>query len=651
MQPEQEQDRYELRESPPYQFPVTRREFIEVAGIVICLTPLYPAMAADTAGSARITMDPNGIITVRSGKVEFGQGARTEIAMAVAEELQIPLSRIRVILGDTELCPNDGITAGSRTTPSTLPQVHQSVTEFIAQNPPAPEKKKKILGTSHGRTDAKEIVTGTHLYPSDIRRPGMLYGCVLRAPAYGWKLKSIDGSSISKMKNVHLVQDQNFAACCAATSFEARQAVERLAATANWTEASHPSHDDLPQVLKQFAENPREQSKGSVQKALETSQKRIRATYQAPYIQHAPMEPRAAVAEWNSGKLTIWTGTQNPFGVQQQLQQAFHLPENRVRVIVPDTGGGFGGKHTGEVAIEAARLAKEVNKPVSLRWTRAEEFMWAYFRPAALYEIEAAIDADGKIMAWDYSVYNAGMAGIQTPYRIENVRTRFFATNSPLREGSYRGIAATANNYSRECMMDELAHACKQDPLDFRLNNLENPRLRDVLIAATDEFNWKSRKKSLKKGSGIGLACGVEKGSYIATCVEIELQGSRILVKDVQAAYECGRILNPSNVEAQVHGAIIQGLGGALTEEIQFRNGRLLNGSFSKYPVPRFSDVPPIRTKLLDRPDLTSVGASETPIITIAPAIVNALFQATGERTRSLPVKPGRSQDSRTESA
>ncbi len=632
-----EPDRYELREPPAYQFALNRREFLQVAGVVICLTPA--AFSADSAEPvARLIIAADGTATVYCGKVEVGQGSRTEIAMAVAEELQIPLDRVRVILGDTGQCPNDGITAGSRTTPSTLPQVRKAAAEKASSKEGS--HKIQVLGTSQGRTDAREIVTGQHQFPSDIRRPGMVYGSILRAPAYNATLESADTSVAEKLPDVTVVRDTNFIACTAPSSFAARKAVEAIGASAKWKLADHPSSTEVFSVLKKTGKNPREQSTGNLASALEGSAKRLRAEFRVPFIQHVPMEPRAAVAEWDSDKLTVWTGTQNPFGVRQQLQQAFRMDAAKIRVIVPDTGGGFGGKHTGEVAIEAARLAKEAGHPVSLRWTRAEEFMWAYFRPAGFYEIEGGLDAEGRLTAWDFGVYNAGTAGLATPYRVENVRTRFFYCDSPLREGSYRGIAATASNFARECFMDELAVASGKDRLEFRLANLGNERLRNVLIAAGSEFGWEKRSAKKQPGIGIGVACGVEKGSYVAACAEVERAADRtVRIRDFHMVYECGAILNPLNLRAQVEGALVQGLGGALFEDVRFESGKLLNGSLAKYRVPRFRDVPPFRVSLLDRKDLPSAGAGETPIIAVAPAIASAVFQLTGKPVRELPIR------------
>jgi isoquinoline 1-oxidoreductase len=315
------------------------------------------------------------------------------------------------------------------------------------------------------------------------------------------------------------------------------------------------------------------------------------------------------------------------------------MPEERVRVIVPDFGAGYGGKHSGEAAVEAARLAKAAGKPVSLRWTRQEEFTWAYFRPAALISIEASLDPQGKLTSWHFININSGASAIETPYHTGKSRCPYVTSRPPLRHGSYRGLAATANNFARESFMDELAIAAEADPLEFRLAHLENPRLRAVLETAAEKFNWKDRFKDKKPNVGIGLACGTEKGSYVAACAEILVENGKIRVRQVCEAFECGAILNPANLRSQVQGAIIMGLGPALREGMEFENGAILNGSFRKYQVPRFSDVPEFDIHLLNRPDLESAGAGETPIIAIAPAIGNAVYHATGTRVRQMPIR------------
>jgi len=668
-----EPERYELSEAPAYQFTLNRREFLEIAGAGLLISVTADAQSGGGL-AARLHVGEDGTVTVLTGKVECGQGARTEIAMAAAEELGIGVERVKLIMADTKLVPNDGITAGSRTTPSTLPAVRKAAAaaravlaesgkkdygelarsaEFASawQKGVSGEvslrgvKDWKVLGTSMGRPDAREVVTGAHQYPSDIVRKGMLYGSVLRAPVYGATLDKVDLAAAKKVPGVVVVEEAGFVGCAAPSSYLARKTLAAMAESAKYQVTAQPSSDQLWDFLKQNAmwdgaRKPRVQVRGNLEQGWNAASRRLKGEYHVPFIQHAPMEPRAAVAEWENGSLTVWTGTQNPFGVRDQLAQAFRIPAERVRVIVPDFGGGFGGKHTGEVAIEAARLAKEAGRPVSVRWTRQEEFAWAYFRPAGVFQIEAGLDAEGRLTAWDYINYNAGTAAMETPYAVANSRTQFVYTKSPLREGSYRGIAATANTFARECFMDELAGAAKMDPLEFRLKNAENARLRDVLAAAAEKFNWKTRAKGRAKGRGVGIAGGTEKGSYVAACAEVEV-GQTVKVVDFLMAYECGAVLNPSNLRAQVEGSIVQGLGAALTEAMEFENGRLRNGSFLRYRVPRFRDVPPIEVVLLDRKDLAPAGAGETPIIAVAPAIANAVSAAMGERVREMPVRRG----------
>ena len=277
---------------------------------------------------------------------------------------------------------------------------------------------------------------------------------------------------------------------------------------------------------------------------------------------------------------------------------------------------------------------------MKLVWTREEEFTWAYFRPAGLIETAAGVDKDGKLTAWEFHNYNSGASALGTPYKVPSARVAFHATASPLRQGSYRALAATANHFARESLMDELAHAVGLDPLEFRLRNLDDARLRAVLEDAAAKFGWGKSKP--EKGHGFGLACGAEKGGYVATCAEVAVDQATGSVKVVRAvsAFECGAIVNPDQLKNQVEGCLIQGLGGALFEAIRFANGRVLNPRFSRYPVPRFADIPQIEIVLRNRKDLPAAGGGEIPIVAIAPAVGNAIFQATGQRLRSMPLVP-----------
>jgi isoquinoline 1-oxidoreductase subunit beta len=569
------------------------------------------------------------------------------LVAVAARKWQLDAARIQV--RDGAAAGPDGTKKFTYAELAGSPELAAAAASAISPDTPlTPLSDWRVLGTPQHRLNARDIVTGSHRYPSGIQRPGMLYGCVLRPPAYGAALESLDLGPARKLPGVTAVRDGEFAGCAAPTSYAARQAVDALAGAAQWRTKENPPSSRLYEYLKSHAisagegsRRPRVQVKGSIEEGLAHASKKLRFSYDVAYVQHAPMEPRAAVAEWQDGKLTAWVGTSNPSGVRDQLAQAFHVKTENVRVIVPDMGGGFGGKHTGEVAIEAARLSRAAERPVSLRWSRAEEFRWAYFRPAGVLEVEAGLDEKGAIVAWDFTNYNSGTAAIESHYRIANTRTRYIACDAPLREGSYRCLAATANNFARECCMDELASAAGADPLEFRLAHLDNPRLRDVLLAAAKRFGWPERLKNRRPNRGVGLACGTEKGSVVAACVEVEVDRATGIPRllEICQAFECGPILNPANLRSQVEGCILMGLGPAVREAIEFEDGRLLNGSFAKYRVPRFKDVPKMEILLLDRKDLEPAGAGETPIIAVAPAMANAVFHATGQRVRAMPVR------------
>jgi isoquinoline 1-oxidoreductase subunit beta len=682
---------------------VSRRGFAQGLGAGLLIT-VFPgaAIAQRRRGrgdgprgtvAARVHIGREGVITVMTGKVEGGQGARTELTQAAAEELRVPVTRIQLVMGDTGLVPDDGSTAGSRTTPSSVPAVRQGcaaardlladlaskrwnvgrealsvrdgkvthaatsreltyadlaegdgLAKAFAQAIPAnvavtPVSEWKVLGTPVARPNRRDIVTGAHHYPSDVVRPGMLHGKVLRPPSYGATLTSVDLGPAKAMKDVVAVQDGSFVGVAAPTVFLAEQALAAIAATAVWAKAPHPSSREAFAWLKQHARGG--ERKNPFADEVAKAAKSLRQEYHVAYVQHAPLEPRAAVAEWADGTLTVWTGGQNPFGYHSELVRAFRVANDRVRVIVPDFGAGFGGKHTGEVAVEAARLAQAVRRPVSLRWTRREEFTWAYFRPAAVIDVEAGLDDGGKLTSWHFVNINSGGAAIDTPYRTGKARSQFVPSDSPLRQGSYRALAATANNFARECFMDELAGAAGRDPLEFRLAHIDNPRLRAVLETAARRFNWADRVKKKDPAIGVGLACGTEKGSYVAACVEIAVDRGQgqIRVGHVCEVFECGPVLNPDNLHAQVQGCIIMGMGPALREAMHFDEGLMLNASFSNYLVPRFKDMPEFDIHVINRSDLTPVGAGETPIIAVAPAIANAVFHATGTRVREMPVR------------
>lgn len=703
-----EPERYELHEQP-IEWDVTRREFFRIVGggVVVALL-LGDKIGAQPPGGrgqrggdrpqeigAWLHIGEDSAITAFTGKVEIGQNIRTSLSQVIAEELRVPLSRIKLVMADTGLVPFDGGTAGSRTTPDMAAQLRRvaaaarealidlalerttldrgslkvgngrvigadgqpsfeygdltkgkKLMKVVAAGTPIRRPDEwKVAGTSAPKVLGRDFVTGRHGFASDLRRPGMLHGKVLRPPAFKAKLSSLDTKEAEAVPGVKIVREGEFVGAVAPNQDLAAEAIHAL--HAEWTTTPQSSAKDLFKHLKEHVGRGAGAGgrrggdiQGSIDDGLKAADKTLSATYTIAYIAHVPLEPRTALAEFADDRLTVWTGTQMPFRVRGEVANAVGLSADRVRIIVPDMGSGYGGKHSGEAAVEAAKLAKAVGKPVKLVWTREEEFTWAYFRPAGVIDVNAGVKADGTLTAWEFHNYNSGGSAILTPYDVANRKTEFHSTDSPLRQGSYRALASTANVFARESHMDDLARAVGMNPLAFRLKNLKNDRLRAVLEAAAEKFGWSSAKAEARRG--LGLACGIEKGSYVATCAEVEIPKDKGPVRVVRAvlAFECGAIVNPDHLRNQAEGALVMGLGGALFERIEFENGKILNPTFSDYRLPRFRDLPAIEIVLLDRKDLLSAGAGETPIVGIAPAIGNAICSATGIRLRSLPMVP-----------
>ena len=676
------------------------------AGLVVA-SVLKPGLVAQESGGGRphrgdslpteinawLHIGENGKVTVYTGKVEVGQNIRTSLTQAVAEELRVPLVNIEMVMGDTQLTPFDMGTFGSRTTPTMNLQLRkvasaardvliglaatqwkadpqhlvaadgkitdalssrsveyaalmkgQQLTETLpAEDPLIPAAKWTVAGQSTPKVDGIDFVTGRHRYPSDQTLPEMLYGKILRPPAFDATVFSLDTQK-AEQTGATVVHDGNFVGVAAPTSKAAADAVAAI--HAEWKSDPQISNKELFDYLRKNTVEGKDPTgdgdrydTGSVDTALESADHKLQQTYTVSYIAHVPLEPRAALAKWDGDQLTVWTGTQRPFGVRGQLAEAFHIPEDKVRVLMPDTGSAYGGKHTGETAIEAARLARAAKRPVKVVWTREEEFTWAYFRPAGVIDVTSGVRNDGTITAWEFHNYNSGSAGIRPYYEIPNQRIVFHAVKSPLRQGSYRALAATANHFARESHMDEIAHTVKMDPLEFRLKNLKDERLRAVFQAAAKQFGWGQSKTA---GQGFGMGGGYEKLGNIATFAEVKVDGKSgdVQVVRVVSAFECGAIVNPDNLRNQIEGSNVQGLGGALFEAIEFQNGKILNDRLSEYRVPRFSDVPKLETVLLDRKDIPSVGAGECPMVGLAPAIANAIFEASGKRLYALPLVP-----------
>ena len=685
-------------------FELDRRTFLRLCGggLLICLSASDTVADAQESGrhfgghelpqtiSAWIHIGTDDRVTVYTGKVEVGQNIRTSLAQSVAEELRAPFGSITMVMGDTDLVPWDAGTFGSRSTPTMGPQLRnmaaaarqllvetaaqrwscnpagleaaegrvtnpktqaslsygeitrgEQLTETVSGDPPlTPASAWKIAGTPQPKVDGRDFVTGRHQYPSDIVRQGMRFGKVVRPTGFNATLISADTSAAEKMPGVQVVRDGSFIGVVGDDVWTAELAVGKI--QAQWKVPPQIGNAELMSAIRKGAGGDTQAAAASdIQKAMSDAPVKLEQTYTVAYIAHAPLEPRAAVAEWQDGKLTVWTGTQRPFGVKDELVRAFRLSPDQVRVLMPDMGSGYGGKHTGECALEAARLAKAAGRPVKLIWTREEEFTWAYFRPAGVMDVRGAARQDGTLLAWEHHNYNSGPSGLHTPYKVATKVEEYHEWEEPpLAQGSYRGLAATANHFAREVAMDVLAHAAGMEPLAFRMKNLDDARLQAVFTAAAERFGWGKEKSTPERG--FGIAGGTEKGGYTAACVEVGIDAEKkVRIRRVVQAWESGAVVNPDGLRNQVMGAAVMAIGGGLFESIQFANGKILNAHFADYRVPRFADAPEVEVILIDRKDLPSAGAGETGIVAVAPAVSNAIFAATGRRLRNMPMATG----------
>ncbi len=648
---------------------------------------------------AWVHVGADGAITAFTGKAESGQGTRTALSLLVAEELALPADAVRLVMADTDTSPFDLGTFGSRSMPHAAPPLQaaaagalrvlrqaaadrfglppedltaadgwiagpdgapsasygdlvagQHRVERVPGDAPVtpPTQWRRVAGRPARAAGGADVVTGRKLFPSDLRLPGMRYGAVLHAPAAGATLRQADTVAAAELPGVAVVRDGEFVGVVAPQPRLARAALAAI--TADWSQPDGPGPAELDDYLRAHPVEAEgrfgafSDEAGDPDRALHAGVVRLAATYRAAYIAHVPLEPRAALARWDGGELTVCVATSTPFRARGELAGALGLDPARVHVIAPDFGGGFGGKHGSAVALEAARLAQATGHPVRVQWSRADEFTAGYLRPAAVIDVTSAADAAGTLTGWSFANINSGAAGLISPYRVPNRRHSYQPTRSPLSQGSYRALAATANNFARESHIDEVAAAVGADPVDYRLRHLDDARLRAVLETAATEIGWPGEVTPAMPQDriGTGIAVGMEKGGRVATAASVRVasDGTVQLLRLVTAV-DCGAVVHPDGLVNQVEGAVVMGLGPALFERIEFADGRILNGSMSGYRVPRLADVPAdIKVVLLDRPGDKSAGGGETPIMAVAPAIANAIYRACGVRLRSMPLVP-----------
>ena len=707
---------FHLEVDPPTFSPPTRREFLARLGggivVFVAIGNLATAQEAFRAAGERprpslptdfnafLRIGENGRVTAFTGKIEMGQGPITSLPQMLADELEVPLDTVDIVMGDTDLCPWDAGTWGSMTTRFFGPALRTAATEAKAvllelaadslhvpasrlaakdgvisdtQDPARrityaqlakgqkierhltvkPTLKDvaqfRVMGRSVLRRDAREKVTGAAKYTADIRLPGMLYAKILRPPAHGATLKSVDTSAASAVAGVQVVRDGDFVAVLHELPDVAEGALEKVKADFD-VPPPHVDDKTIFDHLLGMAPAPTVVNQGGdLAAGRQGSTRKFSATYLNSYVAHSAMETHAALAHLDGGRMTVWASTQNPFGARDEIARALGLDPRDVRVITPFVGGGFGGKSFNLQALEAARLARAAGRPVQVMWSREEEFFNDTFRPAAIVKIDSGIDAAGRMTFWDYEVFYAGDRGAAQFYTVPNHRTASSGAgwqgpkgSHPFGTGAWRAPGNNTNTFARESQIDLMATAAGADPVEFRLQQLSDPRMIRVLKAAAEHFGWTPAKTPSKRGYGV--ACGIDAGSYVAAIAEVAVDAAKgtVQVKRVVCAQEMGVVINPEGAMLQMESCVVMGLGYALAEEIHFKGGEILDTNFDTYTIPHFSWVPKIETVLVEANDIPPQGGGEPAIVVMGAVVANAVFDATGARLLQLPMTPAR---------
>jgi isoquinoline 1-oxidoreductase len=699
----------------PEMRPPTRREFLRMCGtglmVWVVLGPGAEAQENEAAHPATVRPKPtddfntflriggDGRVTCFTGKIEMGQGPITSLPQMLAEDLDVPIDSIDLVMGDTDLCPFDSGTWGSESTrvfgvkwraaaaearsvllelasealgvPIGRLEVRDGVVSDSADPSRRisygeltrgrrierrirvkPDLKKpaqfRIMGKPLLRRDSRDKVTGRAHYTGDLRLPGMLYARILRAPAHGARLRKADTSAARRMDGVVVVEEPDLIAVLHALPDVAEDALG--AVRADFEPApSGPDDRTIYEVLEKAPVEPKVVGKkGDLAEGRAISVRRCDRTYRTPYIAHAAMEPHTALAHVEGDRATVWASSQNPFGAREEIAKALGLPIPSVRVIVPFVGGAFGGKSFNQQAVEAARLSRAAGRPVQVMWTREEEFFNDTFRPAAVVRIGSGLDAAGRMAFWDYEVRFAGDRGAVQLYDIAHQRTVAVGTFQgpagvhPFAVGAWRAPGSSTNAFARESHVDELAGIAGVDPIAFRLRQLKDARLERVLRSAAERWGWDPRVGP--SGRGIGVACGSDAGSYVTAIAQVSVDRAKglISVGRVLVVQEMGIVVNPAGARLQMEGCVTMGLGYALSEEIHFKDGALRDTNFDSYELPKFSGVPAIETVILDADDIPPQGGGEPAVIVMGAVLANAFHDATGVRIRELPLTPDR---------
>jgi isoquinoline 1-oxidoreductase len=684
-----------------------RRDFFKLlgGGIFIFFQPWDPfelfnlqtqqRRSLPTEFNAFLQIAEDGMINCYTGKIEMGQGAITSLAQIMADEIEVPFEKVKMVMGDTDLCPWDGGTNGSQTIRSFSPKMrvaaaeakavllqlgsdymHVPVSQLEVRNGIITDTKNNTSKVSYGELakgekiekhlegkpelkdhtkfqyvgkpylhqDARLKVTGEAKFSADIQLPGLLHARVLRPPSHGAKFLTADISEAEKIKGVKVIRDGDFIAAVSDDRDKADQAIVKIKAEYSFDEIMVDDKSIFDRILKADSKANIVGSNGDIEAGRKNSDILAESEFYNSYVAHAPMEPHAATALIEGDKITLWVSNQGPYRTQETIAREMNFPLEKVRIITPFVGGGFGGKSAHLQAVEAAKLAKLTGKPVVVAWTRQEEFFYDTFRPAAVVKITSGMDKSGRLTLWDYNTYYAGSRGSETIYDVPDARTTNYSGGSvhPFGTGAWRAPGNNTNTFARESQINIMAYKAGIDQVDFRLKNLKDERMIAVLKAAADKFGYTPAKNP--GGRGYGVACGTDVGTYVANIAEVRVDKNtgHVQVIRVACAQDMGLCVNPQGATLQMEGCITMGMGYALTEEIQFQGGDIKNHSFDSYEIPHFSWLPKIDTVIMDRKDQAPQGGGEPAIICMGAVIANAVFDSTGVRLFQLPMTPER---------
>lgn len=704
----------ELASRPTEESGMKRRSFVKLVGGGI-LFFFMPGCSLGIPGSggekerslpedynAFLLIAEDGTISCFTGKIEMGQGIITSLAQMMADELNVQVASIKMVMGDTDLCPWDQGTWGSLSTRAFgpkmraaaaearavlidlaseklgVPAAQLNVTDGIISDISNPDKKvsyaqlakgKRIekyldkkpevedytkfseVGKSLKHSDAFLKVTGQAKYTGDYSLPGMVYARILRPPSHGAKLTSVDYSAAEKMEGIKVIRDGDLIAVLHENRDMADRAVVKIEAKYSFNEMPVNEKTIFDFMLKTDSASGEVGSAGNLEAGRKLSVKTFESEFLDPYLAHTPIETHTALAHIENDKITVWASTQNPFGLQEEIANEIGSPLKNVRVITPFVGGGFGGKSANQQGIEAARLTKLSGKPVMVLWTRDEEFFYDHFHPAGVIKIRSGIDSKGMIKFWDYNIYYGGTRGSDTIYDVPDFKTtEYFEKEKapavhPFSTGAWRAPNANTNTFAREVQVDIMAAEAGIDPLEFRLKNLKDEKMIACLKAVAEKFGYVAGK--LPSGRGIGIACGTDAGTWVAEMAEVKVDKNtgKVEVVRIACAQDMGLCVNPEGSVIQMEGCITMGLGYTFTEELKFEGGNIKDRNFDTYEIPRFSWLPEIQTVILDRKDQPPQGGGEPAIIAVGAVIANAIFDATGARLYRMPMTPERVLD------